>query len=259
MKAPRSNYAARLAEFPDIAGGDVDFLHRKGKWRAFFAERIGPTFNGQIVFEVGCGDAGFLARVAAKHPSMAFVGLDWKYKALYDGAQRVADEGFRNVALVRGRGQDVSCLFGDREIDELWLFHPDPCDRAAELKNRLFSEAFLLDVHSILASNTSAFVLKTDHAGYYQWALALLGLAQPAWEGRRVRIGDLMDPAALPRRSDPICERFSVASHAADYWSDSIALRHTAARAFSGETTGFERRFMSKRLPIYFLELQPKK
>jgi tRNA (guanine-N7-)-methyltransferase len=266
VSEPRSIYAAKLRdEFPSLACADHAAFARRGAWHNHFRERMGSAFNGRLVFEIGCNDAGLLARVAARHPDVAFVGLDWKCKAIYDAATRVSEMRLRNVALIRGRAQNVGRLFGPGEVDEVWVFHPDPCDKPAELKNRLIAEPFLADVHAVLRDSDSTLTLKTDHPGYYQWTLALLGLPEPALletarsgaaGAPRVRARDLMQADALPPASPIVRRLFQPAATSADFWNDPVAQRHAAGRIFAGETTAFEVRFVRKRMPIYFLELR---
>ncbi len=254
----RSVYAERLREFSEFAFGDDAVFQHRGRWADFFRRRMGATFGGRIVLEVGCADAAFISRIAAKHPDVAFIGIDWKAKAAYDGAHRIAELGLRNVALLRGRGQDVLKISAAREVDEVWLFHPDPCDRDVELKNRLYALPFLSDVRQTLRDRSSVLALKTDHPGYYQWALALLGLPEPDWAGSRTRTRDLMHPADLPPPSEAIRRDFEIAIHSASYWHDPVAIAHTAPRPFAGEATSYESGFLKKRLPIYYVELRPR-
>lgn len=269
IKTPRSIYAGKLREFPDIARGDAAAFERRGRWGEFFRERIGPAFDGRLIVEIGCADAAFLGSIAAKHPATAFVGLDWKCKALYDAAKRITAMGLRNVSLIRGHGQDVARIFGPREVDEIWVFHPDPCDRPVELKNRLIGEPFLADAHSILRGDESAIVLKTDHPGYYQWTLALFGRPQPWWFEQvlndpkaatipRTRVRDVLQTCDLPQTSEAILQSFELSDHSADYWQDSAAKARSAHRCFAGSATPFEQRFIRKRLPIYYVEMRRK-
>lgn len=270
----RSIYADKLGAFSDFAFGDDAVFQNYGQWERFFRQRMGPTFNRKIIFEIGCFDAAYLCAIAAKHPDTAFVGLDWKAKAVFDGGQRAEAMGLRNVALLRGRAQQLSRMFAESELDEIWLFHPDPCDRDVERAARLFNEPFLLDAHRALRHRDAALVLKTDHPGYYQWALGLLGLSEPEWFGRareilqrdpkapssmfspRVRARDLMQPRDVPSSNSAIRDRFDVAINSADYWGDVNAIKRTANRCFAGEVTIFESRFRKKHLPIYYLELR---
>jgi tRNA G46 methylase TrmB len=258
MPTRRNPYADRLHEFAAFAFGDDAAFANRGRWAAWFRERIGPAFGGRVVFEIGCADAEFLTRVAAKHPGTAFVGLDWKAGSLYLGAARVAGLGLANVALLRGRAQDVRRFFADGEVDETWLFHPDPCDRPVELKNRLLAEPFLRDAHAVLRSGGgSTLTLKTDHPGYYQWTLALFGRPEPAGlrANPRLKAKELMRPADLPAASHALRGGLHITMHSPDFWHDDAALAHAAGRAFAGERTPFEERFVQKRRPIYYVEI----
>ena len=261
----RSAFADRLLDFPDFAFSDGAERGRCGAWHEFFRRRVGDAFDGRVILEIGCNDAALLAAVAAKFPTAAFVGLDWKCRALHAGATRVAAAGLQNVALLHGRAQDVRQMFADGELHEIWLFHPDPCDKPRELRNRLVAEPFLLDAHRVLRDG-GAFVLKTDHPGYYQWAVGLLGEPEAfraAREGDeagaarpRVRLRDLARRQDLPARSEAVAERFEVSANSADFWNDDVARARSAAKCFAGEATPFESRFVGKRLPIYYLELR---
>jgi tRNA G46 methylase TrmB len=232
----RSRHAARLREFPEFVFAERDVFRHRGNWRDFFRQRMGAGFDERIIFEIGCFDAGYLGTIAAKYTTTGFIGLDWKCKPLVDGAERIVTQGIRNVALLRGRGQDVAKIFGDGEADEIWLFHPDPCDKPAELRNRLFAEPFLLDAHRVLRDSNSPLCLKTDHPEYYRSAVALLE----------------------SEHRDLLQSPFTISINSADYWNDPIAVAATASRCFSNETTLFERRFIKKRQPIYYLEVRKK-
>jgi tRNA (guanine-N7-)-methyltransferase len=219
-----------LLGFPDFVFSDGRETAHRGRWRDFFGARIGPPFEGRITFEIGCNDATLLASVAATYPATAFVGIDWKYRALRAAAGRVAAAGLRNVTLLHGRGQDIRRYFGDGELDEAWVFHPDPCDKPQELPNRLIAEPFLLAVHAVLRPTAeSALIVKTDHRAYYESSLALAA-------------GDVIRP------------RFALHANSADFWQDQAILRHVARRAFAGHVTPFEQRFRKRRKPIYYLE-----
>jgi tRNA G46 methylase TrmB len=133
----------------------------------------------------------------------------------------------KNVALLHGRAQDLGRFFADGELGEVWLFHPDPCDKPRELANRLFSEPFLADAHQVLAPGGSL-ALKTDHADYFQAATEVAA-----------RVAD----------------KFDIAASSPDYWNDPAVMSMTSGRAFAGESTIYEACFRRKRLAIAYLEL----
>ena len=271
----RSVFADRLREHASFAFGDEAICTQRGRWAELFRDRIGPAFCGRVIFEIGCADGDLICRLAAKHPTTAFIGLDWKAKSIFDAAERVARLGLRNVVLLRGRGQEIRKIFAPGEIDEVLLFHPDPCDTPAERANRLFDVPFLLDAHAALRGAASTLTLKTDHPGYYTWALALLGrdepaqfkeardraIADPASAGRltgepRVRATQLLSLADRPPASGSVRERFEISVASADLWRDEEAASQIADRVFAIETTFFEKRFLKKKQPIHYLQLK---
>jgi tRNA (guanine-N7-)-methyltransferase len=262
MPAParRSVFADRLLEFPDLVFSDGREFHHRGRWRDWFASRIGgsgtpgghrvqtdtsqgdgaasrlgqecPTHQiecptDRLILDIGCNDGGLLATVAARHPTTAFIGIDWKPRVLHAAAERVAAAGLRNVALLHGRAQDIRRLFADGELDEIWLFHPEPLDNPRELKNRLLAEPFLRDAHAVLCAGGSL-MLKTDHGGYFDVILNLL-------------LG--------------MTDRFSASIASRDFWGDTAVQVVVAGHAFAGEMTAFESRFVRKRKPIYFVRM----
>ena len=231
MAKAKPHPVERLREFADMVDiGPAAFAHR-GRWAERFANRHG-AFDGRLIVEIGCFDGGLLTAAAARWPTAGFVGIDWKAGSVADAAGRITAAGLNNVHLIRGRGQDIARTFADGEAEQVWLFHPEPCDRDVERPNRLMSEPFLLDVHRILRSGPRArFIMKTDHAEYYQHTLSLL-IDSPA-----------------------VRERFRIVAQSADYWSDGATLAAAAGHAFAGEVTAYEARYRRKRLPIYYLEL----
>ncbi|HVT89058.1 MAG TPA: hypothetical protein VHD56_09420 [Tepidisphaeraceae bacterium] len=262
ISRPRSIYAAKLREFPEFCFSNEAVFQQQGKWRDYFRARIGSAFDDRIIFDVGCADASFLMKIAAKFPATAFVGLDWKCKPLYTGARQIVELGLSNIALIRGRAQDVSRIFGKSELSEAWVFHPEPCNRPAELKNRLIAKSFLIDLHQALANEHSSLQMKTDHAGYFQWVLSLFGLPEPDWFQHtvagfaRFRAKDLMNKNDLPGVSRTVQQCFAVPIYSANYWHDPVALAHSSNKYFADESTVFESRFIKKRRPIYYVEMR---
>lgn len=225
---PRSAYATKLGEFPEFTFTDEAALVRRGRWREFFAKRIGDGFDGRVVLEIGCADATLLTTVAVLHPATAFAGLDWKCKPLYEGASRAVAGELRNIALLRARAQELEAIFAEAEVDEIWLFHPEPCEGEDERKNRLMSQPFLEQTHYALRDG-AILALKTDHLEYYQSTLDLLG-------------------------AENLPAMFRLLNSSSDYWGDQAA--QSRRRLFSGQTTQYEQRFVKKRQPIYYLEIQ---
>ena len=227
----RSVFADKLDAFADFVRCDEAAVGLRSQWHAFFRDRIGDSFDGRIVLEIGCSDAATLNSMAMRHPTTGFVGIDWKYRQIYLGAERIAAMALHNVALLRDRAQNLRAIFADGELDEILIFQPEPCDRPEELPNRLVTSTFLNDLQRLLNGPAATITLKTDHAESFDELVAA--------------IEDTAKDSSL-----------RIARISRDFWNDAATLAQTADRCFAGEKTLFEQRFIRRRQPIYYVELR---
>jgi tRNA (guanine-N7-)-methyltransferase len=235
---PRSVYAGRLSGFHDFAFADSAAFNVRGTWADFFRRRIGGKFDGRVIVEIGCYNAGYLSRIAAKYPNTAFIGMDWKCKAIYDGARAVTALELNNIALLRARAQDIARIFNDGEVEQMWVFFPDPCNAGVELTTRLIDRQFLIDSHRILRDTSSTLSFKSDDLPYYQWVHGLFGGNELAGSGNSIR------------------DRFEITCSSTNFWEDPSAQAHCLPKCFAGEMTTYEGRFVKKRLPIHFVDIR---
>ncbi len=258
-------YADRLQEFSTFVLNDTDAHALAQGWHKHFSERM-PKPPAKLTLEIGCSNAEFLCAVARLHPEIAFVGIDWKFKVVYKGAKRIHRDGLKNAMLVRGTAHDLSKIFGQGELDEIWVFFPDPWAKKGQLKHRLLQEQFLLAAHKALKPNGRIFV-KTDHPGYFQWVLALFGEPEPvlpeysatAPEERSMRSRQIqvrrLEKDYLPAANAAVQAAFKLDTYSTDYWGDK---KGRAATPFSETPTLFEQLFVKDGLPIYYFELARK-
>lgn len=262
--AVENPYAARLREFSSFAFNESDFGSLRGRWRSFFGD---PE---RVVFEIGCSNAEFLSTVAKENPKQGFIGIDWKYKVTYSGAKRVDRLGLKNVSLLRGKAQQLSQIVAPGEVDEFWIFFPDPWAKTSQRKHRLFQPPFLLEAHRALVPSGKIH-FKTDHPGYFQWALALFGVPLPdlpeyraaveaeasgdrSRKARQIKVRKHERESDLPRPSRELIQAYGIGHMSVNYWEDESRPR----TLFSEHQTLFEKLFVKDRLPIYYLELSRK-
>ena len=244
---------------------DTDAHSLANGWKKLFAERMEKPPVG-LTLEIGCSNAEFLCAVARNNPETAFVGIDWKFKVVYKGAKRIHRDGLKNAMLVRGTAHDLSKVFGEAELDEIWIFFPDPWAKKGQLKKRLMQEQFLLDAHKALKPHGRIF-FKTDHPGYFQWVLALFGEPEPelpeysataptekSMRSRQIKVRRL-EKEYLPAANAPIRAAFNLDRYSTDYWGDAKARTVTP---FSETPTLFESLFVKDGLPIYYFEMTRK-
>jgi tRNA (guanine-N(7)-)-methyltransferase len=227
---------------------------------------------GRTILEIGCSNGAFLARIAAAHPLSAFIGLDWKYKLVFKGCEKSEKLGNVNTAFLRARAQECEAIFAPGELDEIWLFFPDPWPKTAQQKHRLFQEAFLKSAAKLLKPGGHLHI-KTDHPGYYQWMLAVMGIdfdeeagakaILPLGEGKSRRnrqvLHRTLENKDLPEASKSAAADFEVVARSYDFWADEPALGEKFADQkplFWSETTLFEALFRKDKLHVFFLSLK---
>ncbi|MBI3555479.1 MAG: hypothetical protein HY074_04370 [Deltaproteobacteria bacterium] len=255
-------YADRLKEFSSFVLNDTDAHSLAQGWHKLFSARLGNP-PAKLTLEIGCSNAEFLCAVAGRHPEIAFVGIDWKFKVVYKGAKRIHRENLKNAMLVRGTAHDLEKIFGEGELDEIWIFFPDPWAKKGQLKKRLMQESFLLAAHRALKKNGRIF-FKTDHPGYFQWVLALFGEPEPvlpeysqatpverSMRSRQIQVRRL-EKDGLPAANAAIQAAFRLERYSTDYWGERTGRTVTP---FSETPTLFEQLFVKDGLPIYYVEL----
>ena len=79
------------------------------------------NFPFSLVVEIGFGRGEFLLEMAAKHPDMAFLGVEVSWKRVLKMARKVARGEHENIRLVAGRGEAIldDCL-PDDSVRDIW-------------------------------------------------------------------------------------------------------------------------------------------
>ncbi len=140
----------------------------QGKWHEFFFKNEFP-----IVLELGCGKGEYTINLAKANPDKNFVGIDIKGARFWRGAKTALESNLENVAFVRTQIELVDNLFGENEVDEIWITFPDPQIKYKRTKHRLTNSDFLQKYKYILKPE-GIVNLKTDSEFMYGYTLGLL-------------------------------------------------------------------------------------
>ncbi|MCD6490416.1 MAG: tRNA (guanosine(46)-N7)-methyltransferase TrmB [Thermodesulfobacterium sp.] len=113
-------------------------LEIKPDWERIF-KRKAPLF-----LEIGIGNGEFIVWVAKKNPESNFIGVEVSKKYLKKAANRVVNEGLKNVKLMHIEGSKFISKFLEREtLSGVYINFPDPWFKKKHKKRRLISQPFV--------------------------------------------------------------------------------------------------------------------
>ena len=145
-----------------------DAFELKGKWNTDFFKN-----NHPIILELGCGKGEYSVGLAARFPDKNFVGIDIKGARFWRGAKTAVDTNMHNVAFVRTQIELINHIFGENEVDEIWITFPDPQIKYKRTKHRMTNSEFLKLYFKILKPD-GIVNLKTDSEFMHGYTLGLL-------------------------------------------------------------------------------------
>ena len=141
----------------------------KGKWEEAF-EKKQP-----LHIEVGMGKGRFLMDMARLHPDINYVGIEMYDSVLLRALQKreeLEEEGERlsNLFFMRMDARLLPEIFGQGEVDKIYLNFSDPWPKARHAKRRLTSREFLARYDAILAPE-GCVEFKTDNRDLFAFSL----------------------------------------------------------------------------------------
>lgn len=180
MINPNSYVASLSGALSGWAFDETTVENFKGKWRSdvFKKDATHP-----VDLEIGTGNGYFFAHHAQNHPERGLVGLEIKFKPLNQAMNRALRSGATNMRIARYNAADVVKIFAPEEVNDVYIFFPDPWPKTRHWKHRLVTPQFLDALWSIQKPGGKLY-FKTDHVGYFDWTLERL-------EKSKYQVGDL--------------------------------------------------------------------
>lgn len=154
----------KLLEHPEI----VIFkpaLH-KGKWQQEFAN------SNPIYVELGMGRGQFITNNACLHPNINYIGVEKKNEVVLVAMQRALDldKPVTNLRMLPTNISYIAELFGEEEIDTLFINFCDPWPKDRHAKRRLTHRNFL-GYYKPLLKPKGEIVFKTDNRELFDFSL----------------------------------------------------------------------------------------
>lgn len=213
VKEPYNIYKEMmLTTYQDWIFSEGQALELKGKWASQFSQPQLP-----LDLEIGCGNGFFFHERARTNPQRNLIGIEIKYKPLVQTLRRAYRDNLPNTKGIRLEARLIDHTFGESELNEIFIFFPDPWPKRRHQKNRLLTTEYFNKLSRVQKPG-QILTFKTDSAPYFEFV-----------------------ETQLP--STP----YKIVKHTRDL--------HQSPFAEENFITSFERIFMKKGTPINFVQL----
>lgn len=156
-------------EYKDWVFNEENVTKQKGVWRKL----LNLTEDAPLDLEIGTGNGYFFADYTKRNPNRTLLGMELKFKPLIQSIKRARALGNTNGYMLRYHASLLDDVFAAQELDNVFIYFPDPWPKKRHHKNRLINLEFLLNLFEQQKSG-SYLEFKTDHPGYYEWVMERL-------------------------------------------------------------------------------------
>jgi tRNA (guanine-N7-)-methyltransferase len=125
----------------------------------------------EIWLEIGFGDGGHLAWLAAANPDIGFIGCEPYVNGVTHLLETIAAQGLGNIRIHAGDARDVLAALPAQAIARAFILFPDPWPRKRHHKRRFISTANL-DALAHIMRPGGELHFASDSADYCHWTLA---------------------------------------------------------------------------------------
>lgn len=149
----------------------------RGRWRELFKN------ENPIRIEIGMGKGKFLHTLAAENPDVNYIGIEKYSSVLLRAIQKMEEEELPNLRFIRMDAEELTEVFGEAEVDRIYLNFSDPWPKDRHAKRRLPSRQFLLRYDKVLQPE-GRLEFKTDNRALFDFAME--ELPQAGWKAEAV-------------------------------------------------------------------------
>lgn len=146
----------------------------KGRWNAEIFHNENP-----IRMEVGMGKGKFLMELAQIHPEINFIGVERYSSVLLKAIQKMEEWKLPNVRFLCEDAGELAEMFGEGEVERLYLNFSDPWPKDRHAKRRLTSPGFM-DVYDKILKAEGVVEFKTDNQGLFAYSLE--AIPEAGWQ-----------------------------------------------------------------------------
>lgn len=129
----------------------------KGEIASFF-----PT-KQPLFIEIGMGKGQFITTLAKLHPEINYIGIEKYSSVLVRAIEKQTELELPNLKFIRMDAENINEVFGENEVDGIYLNFSDPWPKDRHAKRRLTSRQFFARYEKLLKPE-GKIQFKTDNA-----------------------------------------------------------------------------------------------
>ena len=141
-----------------------DFKNHKGCWNDFFGN------DHPIHIEIGMGKGQFMMELASRNPQINYIGIERYSSVLIRAVQKKEELELNNLTFILMDATEITEVFGEKEIDRIYLNFSDPWPKDRHAKRRLPSRQFL-ERFKVILKDDGQIEFKTDNKDLFAFAL----------------------------------------------------------------------------------------
>ena len=197
---------------------------RKRKWIDPYLENenvylIKDAHNFKNVYlEIGMGMGDFITASAKENPDIFYIGLERIDACVARAIKKARELNLENIRIIRADAVHLTELFEEKSVKRIYLHFSDPWPKRKTHKRRLTYNTFL-DIYNKVLTDDGDIIFKTDNVALFDDSLEYF-------------------------KSSP----FEIIETSRNYHET----LHTEPK------TGYEEKFVSMGLPIYYARLRKK-
>ncbi|WP_411953686.1 tRNA (guanosine(46)-N7)-methyltransferase TrmB [Alkalibacillus sp. S2W] len=143
---------------------ELNPYERKGQWQELF------DHQQPLALEIGTGKGRFIDGMARQHPEMNFIGIERDKNVIVSAIDKLNDPDVHNAQLIHENAKDLRDMFGENEVDYLYLNFSDPWPKTRHEKRRLTYYTFLEQYQNVLKDD-GVIIMKTDNRQLFEYSL----------------------------------------------------------------------------------------
>lgn len=148
----------------------ADPENMEGTWTEVFGN------NNPVHIEIGMGKGKFITTLAAQNPQINYVGIEKYSSVLVRAVEKQNELQLPNLKFIRMDAEMITNIFGEGEVDRIYLNFSDPWPKDRHAKRRLTSKEYFARYNVILKKDGEVH-FKTDNRPLFDFSLEEVGNA----------------------------------------------------------------------------------